>query len=181
VCYLGVMTMVLRPGEALDNLVAAGNASCPRCAGPLRRWGQARWRVVRDAGAGDHRFRPKRVRCGDCGITQVVLPADVLVRRRDPVQVVGEAWRSFAAGAGSRQVARQIGLPTGTVRGWLRRLRLLADRRYTRSGGSARDHLRWTLAFVEAEAGRAGCLEGDLWGFVAYRSQGRLLCNTNWP
>ena len=168
-----------------------GNASCPRCTGPLHRWGQARWRVFRDGGAGDRRFRPRRVRCGQCGVTQVVLPAEMLVRRRDSVAVVGEAWRSFAAGAGSRRVARDLGVPPGTVRGWLRRLRVVADARYSRSGdgrsgdvrsgASPADHLRWALAFVDAEAGAAGCIEADVWRFVAYRSQGRLLSNTNWP
>ncbi len=193
--------MVLRPGQSVEDLVATGNASCPKCTGPLHRWGQARWRVLRDGGAGDRRFRPRRVRCGICGVTQVVLPAEMLVRRRDSVAVVGEAWRSFAAGAGSRRVARHLGVPPGTVRGWLRRLRVVADARYSRpddgrpgdgrpgdgrfgtgrSGGSPADHLRWALAFVDAEAGAAGCIEADVWRFVAYRSQGRLLCNTNWP
>src|ERR1700677_2469583 len=99
------MTMVLRAGESLDDLVVTGNDSCPGCGGALRRWGQARWRVVRSPD-GDWGFRPSRVRCADCGVTQVVLPADVLVRRRDAVVVVGRAWRSFAGGSGARRVAR---------------------------------------------------------------------------
>src|SRR5690606_1819850 len=94
--------------------------------GRLRRWGQARWRSVRGAGAGETRFRPPRVRCADCGVTQVVLPADVLVRRRDAAVVIGRAWRAFAGGAGARRVAAGLGLPMETVRGWLRRLQALA-------------------------------------------------------
>jgi hypothetical protein len=173
--------MVLAPGRSVEDLVAVGNACCPKCAGPLHPWGHARWRVLRDGSEGDRRFRPRRVRCGPCGATQVVLPAEMLVRRRDAVTVIGEAWRSFAAGAGSRRVARRLGVPAGTARGWLRRLRLVADGRYNTSGGSAQDHLRWALAFAVTEAGQAGNNEADLWQFVAYRSQGRLLCNTNWP
>jgi hypothetical protein len=174
------MTMVLRPGSSFEDLVATPNASCPRCAGPLRRWGQARWRVVRDSGAGDRRFRPGRVRCARCGVTQVVLPAEVLVRRRDSVAVIGAAWRGFAGGAGSRRVAHLLGVPAHTVRGWLRRLKTLAHAIYGAFGGSARDELQWALAYVVIEAGQAGS-EVDLWQSVAYRSQGRLLCNTSWP
>src|ERR1019366_8849925 len=124
------MTMVLRPGEPLEDLVVTPNASCPRCSGPLRRWGQARWRVIRDGGAGDFRCRPGRVRCAHCGVTQVVLPADMLLRRRDSVAVIGKAWRCFAGGTGSRRVARLLGVPTETVRGWLRHLRALAQAIY---------------------------------------------------
>jgi len=170
--------MVLRPGETVEDLVATPNGSCPRCAGPLRRWGQARWRVMRDGGAGDRRFRPGRVRCAHCGVTQVVLPPDALLRRRDSVAVIGEAWLRFADGAGSRRVARGLGVPTETVRGWLRRLRMLARAIFGAAGGTAREQLRWTLMFVVAQAGGRGV---DLWRSVAYRSQGRLLCNTSWP
>jgi hypothetical protein len=175
------MTIVLRPGESVENLVATGNGSCPRCGGALRRWGQARWRVVRGSD-GESGFRPGRVRCADCRVTQVVLPPEVLVRRRDAMAVVGLAWRSFAGGAGARRVARLLGVPMETVRGWLRRLRALARVMSARMRGSDRQYLEWALASVVAEAIGAGChSEGDLWRFVAYRSQGRLLCNTNWP
>jgi hypothetical protein len=170
--------MVLRPGQSFEDLLATPkNQSCPRCAGPLRRWGQARWRIVRDGG-GDRRFRPGRVRCSRCGVTQVVLPPDVLLRRRDSVAVIGEAWRCFAGGAGSRQVAHLLGVPAETVRGWLRRLRMLARAIFGEVGGSARDQLRWALTSVVTQAGRRGA---DLWQWVAYRSQGRLLSNTSWP
>lgn len=187
------MTIVLRSGESVENLIKTGNGSCPACGGALRRWGQARWRVIR-ASNGEWGFRPSRVRCAACGVTQVVLPADVLVRRRDGVAVVGRAWRSFAGGSGARRVARQLHLPMGTVRGWLRRLRELVRLRYGTgpgSGGGAGARgvrgsdlhgLGRALTYVVAEADRNGChQEGDLWRFVAYRSQGRLLCNTSWP
>jgi hypothetical protein len=136
---------------------------------------------VRDS-ARNWDLRPSRVRCRGCGVTQVVLPPEVLVRRRDAVVVVAQAWRSFAAGAGARPVARLLGVPMETVRGWLRRLRGLAGTMYRTSRGDHGDRLRRALAYVEAAAYRAGWkAEDDVWRFVAYRSQGRLLCNTSWP
>jgi hypothetical protein len=171
------MTLVLRPGESIADLTGP-EGSCPACAGPLRKWGHGRWRVRRE-GSGESRFRPDRVRCGRCGVTHVVLPADGLVRRRDAISVVGRAWRSFARGAGARRVADQLGLPMETVRGWLRRLRRLTRLMYgpERGGPGA---LRLGLADAESAAHRAGWHgEIDLWRFVAYRSQGRLLANTS--
>jgi hypothetical protein len=115
-------------------------------------------------------------------VTQVVLPAEVLVRRRDAIAVVGKAWRCFAAGIGARRVARLLHLPMETVRGWLRRLRARVRPRYGADGGSAAHGLGRALADVIAEARQGGSRnETDLWRFVAHRSQGRLLSNTSWP
>jgi transposase-like protein len=177
------MTIMLLPGQSVADLVVATNRSCPDCGGRLRRWGHARWRVVRNS-AGDRRLRPGRVRCGHCGATHVVLPAEVLVRRRDAVAVITEAWRLAATGVGVRRISGRLGVPMETVRGWLRRLRARARIRYGSSRGSDRDRLGWTWAHVVAEADRAGWTAEP---FVAYRSQGRLLCNTDrlcntdWP
>ena len=173
------MTMVLLPSESLDDLVATGNGACPGCGGSLRRWGQARWRVVRGLGE-EWGFRPPRVRCARCRVTQVVLPADVLIRRRDAVVVVGRAWRSSVGGAGARRVAAVLGLPMETVRGWLRRLRAVVQVRDGSGVAGTCDPLRAALADWEAEAGGAGWRdEEDIWRFVAHRTQGRLLCNTS--
>jgi transposase-like protein len=175
------MTMVLYPGQSLADLVGTANGSCPGCGGSLRRWGNARWRVVRGS-AGDSRLRPGRVRCRACGVTQVVLPAEVLVRRRDAVAVVARAWRLAAAGIGARGVAARLGVPMETVRGWLRRLRQRVAIMYGRTRGDDRERLGWALAYVEAAANGAGCTgPDDVSRFVAYRSQGRLLSNTSWP
>jgi hypothetical protein len=174
------MTIVLCPGQSVADLVVTTNSSCPGCGGTLRRWGNARWRVVRGSAA-DWRYRPARLRCRGCGVTQVVLPATVLVRRRDAVAVVGKAWRCFAGGGGSRRVARLLDVPMGTVRGWLRRLRTRAGIMFG-SRGNEHDRLAWALAYVESAADTAGWqTEDDVWQFVAYRSDGRLLCNTSWP
>jgi hypothetical protein len=147
----------------------------------LKRWGSARWRVVREA-AGDRRFRPQRVRCASCGVTQVVLPPDVVVRRRDAVVRIGQAWRLFVAGAGARQAARLLALPMETVRGWLRRLRQRSGIRFGGTPGDDRGRLGSALAYEEAAARDAGWrVEAEIWRFVAYRTQGQLLANTNWP
>jgi hypothetical protein len=179
------MTMMLRPGQSVDDLVVSEAGCCPVCAGRLRKWGYSRWRTVR--GAGPSAFRPGRVRCVDCKVTQVVLPADVLVRRRDAVAVVGRAWRSFALGAGARRVASQVDVPMETVRGWLRRLRVLAQVMLGLSdplhpGAAGRPALRRALARLEADAAAAGWLgEVDLWRFASYRSEGKLLSTRAHP
>jgi hypothetical protein len=51
----------------------------------------------------------------------VLLPVVVLLRRADTVGVIGAALVAKAAGAGHRRIAMVLGLPTETVRGWLRR------------------------------------------------------------
>lgn len=170
------MTIVLRSSESVEDLVTGANGACKNCGGKLRRWGNARWRIVRGFD-GEDRYRPPRVRCAGCGITHVVLPADVLLRRRDAAVVIGRAWRGFAGGAGARRVACALGVPMETVRGWLRRLRALAGAEREGTMGSGLDVL---LAAWEARAADAGCTdEPEIWRFVAHRTQGRLLCNTS--
>jgi hypothetical protein len=58
----------------------------------------------------------------------VLLPASVLLRRADAVTVIGAALLAKAAGLGQRRVAVLVGVPFSTVRGWLRRMVLVADR-----------------------------------------------------
>jgi hypothetical protein len=114
-------------------------------------------------------------------VTQVVLPPEALVRRRDVVVVVGRAWRSAAAGAGARRVASELGLPMETVRGWLRCLRSLLREAYGGPPEGDSDRLQRGLATVTAEAHAAGWhREDEMWRYVAFRSQGLLLTNTNW-
>ena len=62
---------------------------------------------------------PRRARCGDCGVTQILLPSTLTVRRADSSEVIGTA---LAAGAGSRAIAAGLDRPTSTVRSWLRRM-----------------------------------------------------------
>jgi hypothetical protein len=52
----------------------------------------------------------------------VLLPVQCLLRRADAAAVIGTALEKNAAGAGHRSIARDLGRPAETVRGWLRRL-----------------------------------------------------------
>ena len=97
-----------------------GRLSCPSCRGELGPWGHARRRVLR-CRSGDRRLRPRRARCRGCRGTHVLLPDVCLLRRQDEVVVIGAAITASVAGMGYRRIARGIGVPADTVRGWLRR------------------------------------------------------------
>jgi hypothetical protein len=58
----------------------------------------------------------------------VLLPASVLLRRADAVTVIGTALLAKAGGAGHRPIAVLVGVPSSTVRGWLRRIVEVAER-----------------------------------------------------
>jgi len=112
-------------GAAVENALSRGGLRCPLavCGLLLGPWGWARERVVRGAG----RLRPRRARCRGCRGTHVLLPASVLLRRADAVTVIGLALLAKAGGAGHRSIAVQAGVPATTVRGWLRRITMVAD------------------------------------------------------
>lgn len=63
------------------------------------------------------------MRCPKCGLTQSLLPWFVLPWRWDEAEWIGRALEMAAKGAGHRRIARALGRPEETVRGWLRRLR----------------------------------------------------------
>jgi hypothetical protein len=75
----------------------------------------------------DVQVRPRRSRCRSCGETHVLLPAWCLLRRADAAAVIGVALAHAAAGGGHRRIARLLGRPAGTVRGWLRRFARRAE------------------------------------------------------
>jgi hypothetical protein len=52
----------------------------------------------------------------------VLLPARLLLRRADEAAVIGAGLAAAGLGQGHRRVAALLGVPDGTVRGWLRRL-----------------------------------------------------------
>ena len=97
-----------------------GHLACPSCRRALGPWGYARSRVLRCAG-GDLPLRPRRARCRGCAGTHVLLPDLCLLRRCDEVRVIGAALQAKAGGLGQRRIARELGLPAATVRGWLGR------------------------------------------------------------
>ena len=99
--------------------LAAGRLGCPDCDGPLSPSGYAREREVRMLD-GARSLRPRRACCRHCERTHVLLPAWAVARRRDGVEVIGEALFAKATGDGHRRIAARLGRPPGTVRGWLR-------------------------------------------------------------
>lgn len=101
--------------------LAAGGIACPGCGAGLRPWGWSGRRSVRDFRGLRLELRPRRSRCPQCGVTHALLPVTVLLRRADAAVVIGAALVARAAGSGHRRIAAGLGLPDGTVRGWLRR------------------------------------------------------------
>lgn len=115
------MLTVGKDEEAVERLLASGGLACPGCGGRLARWGHARRRMVFGPGRRGRAVRPRRSRCSGCGVTHVLLPVFVLARRPDEAGVIGSALAAAARGAGHRRIARDLAIPEGTVRGWLRR------------------------------------------------------------
>jgi transposase-like protein len=100
---------------------------CPGCGQPLRPWGHARERTVRELGGALAPARPDRALCTGCGLTHVVLDAGLLPRRAYAAGVAGQALAAAALGHGHRRIARDLAVPAGTVRGWIRSARRSAD------------------------------------------------------
>jgi transposase-like protein len=96
---------------------------CPDCGAALRPWGRARERAVRERGGALLTVIPDRARCVGCGATHVVLDARLLPRRAYAADLVGQALVAAALGRGRRLIARDLEVPPGTVRGWIRRAR----------------------------------------------------------
>ena len=82
---------------------------------------------MRGEGGCRRRLRPRRGRCRACGATHVLLPRWCLARRADAAVVIGAGLVLAAAGWGFRRVARRLGRPEATVRGWLRRFTAKAE------------------------------------------------------
>ncbi|MFB6984575.1 DUF6431 domain-containing protein [Streptomyces sp. NPDC058439] len=104
---------------------------CPGCGRPLRPWGRARPRRVRDADGVELVIRPDRARCTGCRTTHVVLDAALLPRRAYTVRVIGQALLAAAHGQGHRPIAAELAVPEDTVRSWLRRARQTAHHLWT--------------------------------------------------
>ncbi|HYB22850.1 MAG TPA: DUF6431 domain-containing protein [Solirubrobacteraceae bacterium] len=116
---------MITPQET-EAALAAGGLACPVCSAALSPWGFARSREVRLR----HEVRSvrlRRARCRECEATHVLSASWLIPRRRDASMVIGEALHLAACGAGHRTIARQLGRPPGTVRGWLRAARVRAE------------------------------------------------------
>jgi hypothetical protein len=93
---------------------------CPDCGQPLRPWGHARDRTVRDLGGALVTARPDRAICTGCDATHVVLNAGLLPRRAYAAGLIGRALAAAALGSGHRRIAGDLAVPADTVRGWIR-------------------------------------------------------------
>lgn len=122
----GEMIQVIDTQAAL-RAAAAGLLRCPDCDGPLRRWSNARSRTVEMPGDRRQSVTPPRVRCRVCGRTHVLVEVTLLPRRAYGSDVVVAALVAAADGTGHRPIAARLGVPEGTVRGWLRRARHHAE------------------------------------------------------
>jgi Domain of unknown function (DUF6431) len=120
------MLSIVIAEERLEAALAGGALACPECSGPLSPWGFARSREVRLL-RGTRSVTPRRARCGACETTHVLCPGWSVPRRRDGAEVIGEALRLAVGGVGHRRIARRLGRPAGTVRGWLRAARSRAE------------------------------------------------------
>lgn len=125
----------------------------------------------------------------------MLLPCVCLCRRRDAVEVIGRALLLAVSGLGFRPIAAELGLPESTVRGWLRRARLLAEvirQHFTRwafsidpvlaSGRPAGEGLASAVEAV-GRCGRAAALvlgRRSPWRLASSLTGGGLLC-TSWP
>ena len=103
----------------VESRLAAGGIGCPTCGnGVLGSWGYARVRRVE--GLSDP-LRPRRTRCRACMVTHVLLPVTVLLRRAYAAERIWAVLTARAEGSGHRRIGAILGIPSATVRGWLRR------------------------------------------------------------
>lgn len=182
----------------VESRLTAGQVDCPGCPGVLQPWGWARARQVRGITG---RWRPRRARCPGCLVTHVLLPVTVLARRAYAGEVIGAALLARAEGRGHRTIGLALGVPAGTVRGWLRVMaaRLESTRLFLMQvahragvdvavpgalGSGWRDLLAALGAAMTAVTGRFGPV-GVLgavtaWQVAAACSGGRLLA-PGWP
>ena len=112
--------MVVSRPEVAEETLLAGDLPCPRCRGVLRPFGTGRTRTVRGIRADTVTVTPRRARCPDCRVTQILLPTVLIVRRADSTEAIGNALVAHARGAGHRSIATRFERPESTVRRWLR-------------------------------------------------------------
>jgi hypothetical protein len=123
-----MLTVGVDPG-VVESALGVGELVCPAagCGGRLAPWGWARRRGVRGEDVEEVVwFRPRRSRCVSCLVSHVLLPATVLLRRADVVEVIGAGLLLAAGGKGYRPVAAAVGRAVSTVRRWVRRAAELA-------------------------------------------------------
>lgn len=105
---------------AARQMLRARLLRCPDCRGVLRPWATARPRHVRQADGAQEHMTPDRARCASCRRTHVLLPASVVPRHAYGVGIIGSALLARAQGTARAAIARDLDVPAGTVRDWLR-------------------------------------------------------------
>ena len=173
------MLIVESDRSAVEQSLFAGELRCPSCRGELRPWSSARMRAVREQGR-ETALTPRRSRCTSCAKTHVLLPDTTLLRRRDALVSIGAA----------------LLVHPDTVRGWLRRFAVRAERWRAHcwawahaldaslpaiepAGSAFADALSAIGLAVSAATRRFGPRPG--WGWVATITAGGLLANTSSP
>ena len=172
--------------------LARRKLGCPGCGQPLRPWGHARERTVRDLDGTLVTVRPDRALCPGCDVTHVVLDAGLLPRRAYAAGLIGQALVAAALGSGHRRIARDLAVPAGTMRGWIRgarrsaaQLRITGIRTvvaYDQDALPTRvrpDELGCALEHLGAAAmvlgRRYGLQHTSLWARINVLTRGRLL------
>jgi hypothetical protein len=113
-------TLSVETYSAAGKNVEVPRADCPSCAAPMTFW-SGYWRFVRQTGH-DHRIWVTRGRCTPCDDTHALLPAFVAKNRLDSVETIGLTLEAVCSAArGVQRAADQLGVPSTTVRGWVRR------------------------------------------------------------
>ena len=191
----GVARVLMVEADAVEveARLVAGGYSCVGCSGRLRPWGFARGRRLRDRGR-EVEVRPRRGRCASCLVTHVLLPTIALCRRRDLVEVIGEALVArFLEGKSRAKVAEEAGGHRVTARRWCIRFSARAEEvrvaftalahdldallgPVVARGSPEVDALEAVGVAAAAAARRFG--PAPLWCFVAGASGGLLLANT---
>src|SRR5260370_10596783 len=100
--------------------LARRKLGCPGCGKPLRPWGHARERTVRDLDGTLMIVRPDRALCPPCEVAHVVLDAGLLPRPAYAAGLIGQPLVASALGSGHRRIAGDLAVPAGTMRGWIR-------------------------------------------------------------
>ena len=174
--------------------VAVPRPRCPACGGPLIFW-SGYWRFVRRVG-NCRRIWVRRAKCRHCRVSHALLPVFLLLRRLNPVAVIGSGVARMVGRAGARPTAEGLAVPHTTARDWRRRHRArapdwltVAERRIVELGGELP---RWPVQVEEAAleallsawrraAARAGAEPLGLWQFVSTVSGGGWLSTTTTP
>ena len=116
----------------------SGMLRCPTCDGELGPWGYGRFRLIRMLGSTQF-VKPRRSRCRVCKKTHILLPNDLLVRRRDGVEVIGDALVMASGDPDPLAIAIHFNRALQTVRGWLSR--------FGSGAGRVREHFsRWAVS-----------------------------------